>query len=226
MKNCLLAIAATAATVLLTSCAGVFVSKTYVATGAVNPRSIYIRPFSIESAVFTGHHGHSEGELGIRRSLAPEALSIALKEELEKIAPTMILREGEVPKTGWIVEGVFDLVDAGDPKYRGIAQATATLAPGRSKVRLHVRVIDVERAGIAHDIDFKNFGGSDADTAGVLYAFDLRGGSELSAAHGSIYSPGLGYATPFDFRNTAERVYNVLSPDPHRFGLRSSPTIR
>jgi hypothetical protein len=224
MKQCLLAIAATAATILFTSCAGMFVSKTYVATGAVNPRTIYIRPFAIDSAVFSGHHGHSEGELEIRRSLAPEALSIALKEELEKLAPTMILREGEVPETGWIVEGVFDLVDAGDPKYRGIAQATATLAPGRSKVRLHVRVIDVEKAGLVSEIDFKNFGNNNA--GGVIYAFDLRGGSELSAAHGSIYSPGLGYATPFDFRNTAEMIYNVLSPDPHRYGVRSSPTIR
>ena len=223
MKNCLLTIAAT---VLLTSCAGMYVSKTYVATGAVNPRTIYIRPFSIENAVFTGHQGRSEGELEIRRSLAPEALAIAMKEELEKIAPTMILREGEVPTTGWIVEGVFDLDDAGDPKLRGVAQATMTLAPGRSRVRLHVRVIDVEKARLVSEIDFKNFGGSAANEAGVIYAFDLRGGSELSAAHGSIYSPGLGTATPFDFRNTAETIYNVLSPDPHRYGVRSSPTIR
>lgn len=224
MKSILLA---TVSAVLLTSCAGTYVSKTYVATGAVNPRTIYIRPFAVESAEFIGDHGYSQGETEIRRSLAPEEFAIALKEQLELIAPTMILREGDVPRTGWIVEGQFDLVDAGSAPLRGVGQATATFVPGRSKVKLHVRVIDVEKAGFIRDIDAKSGSSTmDMDTAGVIYAFDVVGGSAASASAGSIYAPGLGHATPFDFRNAAELIYMVLDPDPHRYGVRVSPTLR
>jgi hypothetical protein len=224
MKAILLAISSA---ILLTSCAGTYVSKTYVATGAVSPRTIYIRPFAVESAEFTGDHGYSDGETEIRRSLAPEQFAIALKEQLELIAPTMILRDGDVPTTGWIVEGQFDVVDAGSAPLRGVGQATVTLVPGRSKLKLHVRVIDVEKAGFVRDLDTKGGSSSmDMDGAGVIYAFDVAGGSMASAAAGSIYAPGLGHATPFDFRNAAELIYAVLSPDPHRYGVRNSPTLR
>ena len=224
MKAILLAISSA---VLLSSCAGTHVSKTYVATGAVNPRTIYIRPFSVESTEFVGAHGYSEGETPIRRSLAPAQFAIALKEQLELIAPTMILREGDVPTSGWIVEGQFDLVDGGSAPWRGVAQGTFTFVPGKSKVKLHVRVIDVEKSGFVRAIDEKSGSSTmDMDTAGVIYAFDVAGGSNASAAAGSIYAPGLGHATPFDFRNAAELIYSVLSPDPHRWGVRSSPTLR
>ena len=41
------------AALLLTSCAGVRVTDTQVATGATDPDVIYIRPFQVEGAEFT-----------------------------------------------------------------------------------------------------------------------------------------------------------------------------
>src|SRR6478736_2242097 len=75
------------AALLLTSCAGVHVVDTQVATGATDPDVIYIRPFHVEGAEFTGEHAGGPGERPIRKSLAPAEFAIALQEELEKIAP-------------------------------------------------------------------------------------------------------------------------------------------
>src|ERR1051325_9035857 len=100
MKNCLLALFSA---LLFTSCASVRVCHTDVATGAVHPRAIYIRPFDITSAEFEGHHG-STGEREIRRSLAPREFADNLKEELETIAPARVLEVDETAPTGWLVE--------------------------------------------------------------------------------------------------------------------------
>ena len=39
--------------------------------GAYGPKAIYIRPFCIDNAVFTGDAAHSEGEMPIRKALTP-----------------------------------------------------------------------------------------------------------------------------------------------------------
>src|SRR4051812_46073058 len=117
---------------LLASCAGVRVKHTDVASGATHPAAIYIRPFEISSAVFTGHHSNL-GERPIRRSLAPALFAQDLQEELCKIAPAMVLKEDEVPRTGWLVEGTFDVVDAGHPILRALPGGPL----GQSKVIIH-----------------------------------------------------------------------------------------
>jgi hypothetical protein len=210
---------------LLTSCAGVAVKNTTVATGSYNPKSIYIRPFTIDNAKFTGAHRGGRGERPIRRSLAPIEFAMALKEEMSKIAPTMILREDEEPTTGWLVEGDFEVVDAGQPLARAVVGHAGF---GRSRVVIHVRITDLGREVVVEES--KNTVGEHktvvTEIGTVAYEFDLRGGSRLSGKKGSIYAPGLGYATPFDFKNAAERVMMALSLDPYRYGTRTSPVIR
>jgi hypothetical protein len=39
-------------------------------------------------------------------------------------------------------------------------------------------------------------------------------------------APGLGYSVPFDYRNTAERIYQTLTPDFQRYGARTSVSLR
>ncbi len=231
MKNCLIALSAM---LVLTSCAGVNVKRTQVASGATNPDGIYIRPFTVSSALVQGRHG-SVNERPLRQSLFPAQFAQALKQEMSKLGPAVILEDDETPPIPtvtanernpklWLVEGEFDLVHAGSPALRGILPHTGA---GRSTIRIHVRITDVSRQGLAF-AEGKNVSGEvDFSRSGqVLYEFDIAGGSSISDAAGSIYAPGLGYATPFDFRNAAERVMMALSPDPHRYGVRSSPTLR
>jgi hypothetical protein len=214
MKNTLLTLAAACA---LTGCAGVNVSHTDIATGATKPTAIYIRSYADE-AQFIGHQG--DGEKPIRHSLAPANYSKALKEQLEKIAPAMVLADDETPTTGWLVESNLEVVDAGNPNARRL------LAPGagQSHIKIHVRVIDVKgknRRGNVSDM-----GKSGVSASNVLYEFDLEGGSNMTGPIGSIYAPGWGYAPTFDYKNAAERVYMALSVDPMDYGTRQSPTIR
>ena len=49
---------------LLTSCAGVHVTKTYIATGATEPAAIYVRPFDISEAEVKGHHSNTAEPIG------------------------------------------------------------------------------------------------------------------------------------------------------------------
>ena len=214
MKNTLLLLTAACA---LTGCAGVKVAHTDIATGATNPRAIYIRTFA-DSAKFVGHHSH-EGERAIRHSLAPAEFSKALKEELEKMAPAAVLADDETPTTGWLVESNLEVVDAGNPNARRLL----TPGLGRSEVRIHVRVTDL--AGKHHGADVKDMG-TGVGRGQVIYEFDLAGGSRGTGPIGSIYAPGWGYATPFDYKNAAERVLMALSVDPQRTGGRTSSTIR
>lgn len=60
----------------------------------------------------------------------------------------------------------------------------------------------------------------------VIYEFDLAGGNHGQGFVGSVRAGGLHYATPFDLRNAAERIYLVLTTDPYRYGARSSLTLR
>jgi hypothetical protein len=216
--------------ILLCSCADMYVTKTDVATaggrtaaavdakdygsmgvhmvtncgvGASNPRAIYIRPFCIDTAVFQGDVASSDGEMPIRKALTPVEFAQDLKEELEKIAPARILKDNETPRVGWLVEGNFTAVDGGSPLARFFF---GHFGAGRSFLSLHVRVTDVEK-GI------------------VVYEFDMAGGSGHQGKLGTVRASGLGRATHFDLRNAAERVYITLSTNPYRYAARSDATL-
>lgn len=173
--------------------------------GAYAPKAIYIRPFCIDSAVFTGDQTNSDGEMPIRKALTPVEFAGDLKEQLEKLAPARILRDYETPRTGWLVEGEFQLVDGGS--IAGRALFFGHLGAGQSRLALHVRVTDVDR-GV------------------VVYEFDMAGGSNLQGRGGTLRASGLGYARSFDLVNAAERIYLVLSPNPFRYGQRSDMALR
>jgi hypothetical protein len=219
MKHSILALGAL---FIFTSCAGVRIHETQVASGATDPDAIYIRAFDVTDTAFTGDH-RGPGEAPIRRSLAPHAWSLALKHELEKIAPTTILKEGEEPPTGWVVDGTLDVVDAGHPWKRALGEIIKPASIGRSEVMIHVRISDVTGRYVSRDDKDSGKLGRRGDT---LYEFDLKGGSRMSGAAGSLHAPGLGYAVPFDFKNAAERVGIALSTDPWGYGERTSPGIR
>lgn len=210
MKHTLSAIAAAA---LLSACAGTNVVRTQVASGDINPQAIYIRPFAVGE--FRGDH-HGEAQQAIRQAQAPAMFAKILKEELEKIAPTHILEDDEAPEMGWLVEGEIQVVDGGSPYLRGLPVA-GKLGAGRSGIVTHVQISNVR--GSRHS-DGK--GG----TRNTLYEFDVAGGSRLTGARGSVMAPGLGYSVPFDYRNTAERIYQTLTPDFARYGARTAVSLR
>lgn len=226
MKNSLLALCLA---LLLSSCAGVRVTHTDIATGATNPRAIYVQPFDVSDCRFIGRH-HSGGELAMRKSLAPAEFSECLKEELEKMAPTMVLRPGDVPKTGWLVEGSLDEVNSGRPGTRA-EPAGDTLGDGASHIKIHVRVIDLDAKHAASDAKDKDSGEAQAvagrsGAGAVIYEFDVAGGSKATGKFGSVTAPGLGYAVMFDYRNAADRIYEALTPDPYRNAVRESIVYR
>lgn len=199
-----------------------------VASGATNPKAIYIRSYIGDDSTFRGHQAHSKGERPIRRSLAPRELSVALKQELEKMAPAKVLEDDEVPTTGWLVESDIQYVTGGSRMRRSLPGGH--LGAGQSRAVIHVRVTDLD-GGHVHSEAKKDVSGPVATTVAgsggpVIYEFDVEGGSRLTGRLGSIYAPGLGEATRFDFKNAAERVMMALSVDPHRYGVRTSPVIR
>jgi hypothetical protein len=209
--------------ILLCSCADMYVVKTQVAggsrtttsdakdskgvymttncgVGAYAPKAIYIRPFCIDTAVFTGDQTNSDGEMPIRKALTPVEFAGVLKEQLEKMAPARILKDYETPRTGWLVEGEFAMVDGGSIIGRSIF--FGHFGVGQSHLALHVRVTDVDR-GV------------------VVYEFDMAGGSNLQGRGGTVRASGLGYARSFDLVNAAERIYLVLTPNAFRYGTRT-----
>ena len=172
--------------------------------GAYDPKAIYIRPFCIDNAVFTGDQTNSDGEMPIRKALTPVQFAGDLKEQLEKIAPARILKDYETPRTGWLVEGEFQLVDGGSPAARFFF---GTFGAGRSHLVLHVKVTDIDRGM-------------------VVYEFDMAGGSRYQGRRGTIRASGLGRATSFDLVNAAERIYLVLSPNAFRYGARANVALQ
>jgi hypothetical protein len=168
--------------------------------GAYAPKAIYIRPFCIDTAVFTGDQTNSDGEMPIRKALTPVEFAGVLKEQLEKMAPARILKDNETPRTGWLVEGEFAMVDGGSIIGRSIF--FGHFGVGQSHLALHVRVTDVDR-GV------------------VVYEFDMAGGSNLQGRGGTLRASGLGYARSFDLVNAAERIYLVLTPNAFRYGTRT-----
>jgi hypothetical protein len=221
---------ALAATVFLTSCAGMQVTRTQVATGATSPTAIYIRPFSVAYAQFNADTNRNGA--AIRKSLIPSEFSSILQEELAKIAPARVLKADEYPPKGWLVEGEFEVIDASNALAR--STPAGGLGAGKSYAKLHVRITDLgdgpikevtretvketKDASIATTKSVKSYEGR------VIYEFDVEGGSGTSGLLGSIYTPGSGNPVPFDLRNAAERIYLALTPDPFRYGYRSSPS--
>jgi hypothetical protein len=214
--------------ILLCSCADMYVVKSQVAggsrtttsdakdskgvymttncgVGAYAPKAIYIRPFCIDTAVFTGDQTNSDGEMPIRKALTPVEFAGVLKEQLEKMAPARILKDYETPRTGWLVEGEFAMVDGGSIIGRSIF--FGHFGVGQSHLALHVRVTDVDR-GV------------------VVYEFDMAGGSNLQGRGGTLRASGLGYARSFDLVNAAERIYLVLTPNAFRYGTRTDIVLR
>ncbi|MDQ2919876.1 MAG: DUF2791 family P-loop domain-containing protein [Verrucomicrobiota bacterium] len=172
--------------------------------GAHDPSAIYIRPFCIDNATFIGDEAASDGEMPIRKALTPVSFAGSLKEQLEKIAPARILKSNETPRVGWLVDGEFTMVDGGSPTGRFFL---GNFGVGRSFLAMHVRVTDVEQ-GV------------------VVYEFDVAGGSRLQGKLGTVRASGLGKATPFDLENAAERIYQTLEPNVHRYGARASVSLR
>jgi hypothetical protein len=215
MKNTLLVLGAAC---VLSGCAGAKIAHTDVASGAYKPKAIYIRSYIAENAPFRGHHGDSVGEHLIRRSLAPAAFSKALKEEMERLAPAMVIDDDEAPTTGWLVESNIEYAHAGSQTLRAFF---GPLGLGHSCLKIHVRITDVDRRHyVASDKDLSK-GGS----GNVIYEFDVSGGSSISGPIGSTYAPGLGNPEEFDYKNAAERIYYALSIDPQGYGTRTSPSI-
>jgi Domain of unknown function (DUF4410) len=172
--------------------------------GAPPPKAIYIRPFCVDTAVFTGDQTPSDGEMPLRKAIMPHEFAGDLKEQLEMLAPARILKDDETPRTGWLVEGEFRVVDGGDPVGRFFL---GTFGVGQSILALHVKITDVDK-GI------------------TVYEFDMAGGSRGQGRHGTLRAAGLGRGTAFDLVNAAERIYLVLEPNAHRYGARSGVALR
>ena len=172
--------------------------------GAANPRAIYIRPFCVDQVTVQGDFAHSDGAVPIRKALTPHHFASLLKQQMGKLAPTRILEADEAPRTGWLVEGDFTIIDGGSPAGRFFFGSAGV---GRSYLAMRVRITDVDRGM-------------------VVYEFDVAGGSNLQGRHGTIRASGLGKATPFDLVNAAERIYLTLDPNPHRYGERGDIALR
>ena len=153
--------------------------------------------------MFRGDEALSDGEMPIRKALAPVEFATDLKEQLEKIAPARILKNSETPRTGWLVEGNFNLIDGGDPYARFFV---GCFGAGQSQLVLHVRITDIDRGT-------------------VVYEFDMAGGSRFQGRNGTVRASGLGRATHFDMVNAAERIYITLSANPYRYGERHDLTL-
>jgi len=220
MKNTLLLLGAAGAACVLSGCAGAHITHTDIASGAYKPKAIYIRSYIAENAPYKGHHGDSVGEHAIRRSLAPAAFSAALKEEMEKLAPAMVLDNGDRPTTGWLVESDIEYANAGSPALRAFF---GHLYAGHSCAKIHVRITDVGGHYVAMGDKDMSKGGVGAGN--VIYEFDVKASSNASGPLGSTYAPGLGSAEEFDYKNAAERIAYALTVDPQKYGTRTIPSI-
>lgn len=124
--------------------------------GAPAPKAIYIRPFCVDTAVYTDDLG-TAGEAVIHKAIAPLEFADDLKQQLEKLAPARILKEDEYARTGWLVEGEFNAIENSHP----------------SRVALHVKITDVARHRTVYEFDM------DGGSNGQFHWGTLR-----SAGHG------------------------------------------
>ena len=207
---------------LFTSCAGSRIANTSVSTGATNPKAIYIRPFTVAYA--------RTNSSPIRKSLLPAQFASILEEELDKIAPAMVLKPDEYPPLGWLVEGQFEVVQSNLPQTR--MGPTKGFATGPSRVKIHVRITDLGKDPVKEvtkeEVKADATGASVTESkvatyeGRVVYEFDVIASSGFNGPYGSIYAPGMGDSVSFDLRNAAERIYLALTPDPFRYGTRGA----
>jgi len=136
--------------------------------GASEPKAIYIRPFCIDTAIFTGDQAVSDGAMPIRKALTPIEFAGDLKEQLERIAPARILKDDETPRTGWLVEGEFTMVDG-----------------SRSALAMHVKVTDLDKGVTVYEFDMAGgnhgqglYGTIRGSGLGRATAFDLENAAE------------------------------------------------
>ena len=178
---------------LVCSCADMVVTRTYVpnsasgsygavdakdfgsvryttncGVGEANPSAIYIRPFCIDTATFRNDVAASDGEMPIRKAITPVTFAQDLKEELSKMAPTRILKDDEMPRVGWMVEGRFDNVNS-----------------SVSSLSMHVKVTDVEKHIVIYEFDMAGgnngqgvFGTIRGSGGRFATDFDLRNAAE------------------------------------------------
>lgn len=224
MKNFIFAVGLVS---LFTGCANMRVVNTEVATGASDPKAIYIRPFTVDSSRY--HAGSNpNGEVG--KSLAPLKFAQILQEELGKIAPSMVLKDDEHPTIGWLVEGELECIDSGSRTTRLIPLFGTLGKLGTSTMVMHVRVTEMRPEARALTTDAKEgvsvASGVNRVEGRVVYEFDVAGGSNHTGRFGSVDAPASGDSVSFDFHNAAERIMIALSPDPFRYGVRSSPVAR
>jgi len=179
------------------------IHMTTCGVGAHNPRAIYIRPFCIDNASFAGDQAASDGEMPMRKAIMPVSFAATLKQELEKLAPARVLEDDESPRTGWLVEGEFIMVDGGSPLGRFFF---GHFGNGRSYLAMRVKVTDVESGAVA-------------------YEFEVAGGSRSQGKLGTLRASGLGRATSFDLVNAAERIYLALEPNADRYGTQANITM-
>src|SRR5260370_18570019 len=117
-----------ASSILLCSCADMYVHRTEGATpggrtagaidgkdygskgvhmitncgvGASGPSAIYIRPFWIDTAVFKGDEALSDGEMPIRKAVTPVEFANDLKDQRETLTPARIVQETKTRRNGW-----------------------------------------------------------------------------------------------------------------------------
>lgn len=203
-------------------CSNMRVVDTQVATGVDQPKAIYIRPFQL---VEYRDRCNPNGAVG--RSLVPKTFAGILQEELSKIAPSMVLMDDEVPTTGWLVEGSIEVMDAGSPRLRALPLLGSLGRVGSSNMVVHVRITEMRAyPQVARTGDLQISTGKEQLFARTIYEFDVAGGHYVGGALGTVATPGLGDARPFDMRNTAERIMLALSPDAFRYGARTSPVAR
>lgn len=205
MKTSLAVWVALGAALFLAACSGtgVRVTQTQVASSCVwPPKAIYIRPFCIAPGMFD--RCSPSGNAPIRAALAPREFADDLQEELSKIAPARVLKPGEGAPLGWLVEGEFSRIESGYAP--GWWNPLGNPVIRSSLLCLHVQVTEVA-------------------TRRVIYAFDIET-KPTPEVMGRDCRPGTGYPLPFDFRNTAEVIGLTLTPDPFKYGVRTSPVHR
>jgi hypothetical protein len=134
--------------------------------GAGSPKAIYIRPFCIDTAAFVDDTG-TPAEAVILKAITPLEFANDLKDQLAKLAPTRILKDDETPRTGWLVQGEFTVV-----------QST-----GNSRLALHVKIVDVDRHRTVYEFDMD--GGRNGEWGSIKSAghgrashFDLENAAE------------------------------------------------
>ena len=139
---------------------GVHMVTNNCGVGASAPKAIYIRPFCIDTAVFSDDIA-TPGEAVILKAMTPVEFAGTLKEQIEKLAPARVLKDDETPRTGWLIEGEFAVVHSTHP----------------SRLALHVKVTDVDKHMTVYEFDM------DGGSNGQFHWGTLRASGHGRALH-------------------------------------------